>query len=308
MEDLEPPSLLVVGGGFIGWNVAKEGIRRGWRVDSIALKLPDNSYKVPGVNYIAADITIPESLVRITSEQYDYVINVGGYIEHARFITGGQSIIQSHFNGLLNLVERLDWSHLKRFIQIGSSDEYGNAPAPQNEMLRELPISPYSLGKVASTHFAQMMHRTEGLPFAVLRLFLVYGPGQKKTRFIPQIISGCIDDENFPTSAGDQIRDFCYVDDVVRAIYMVFGSDSSNGQILNVASGSPISIRNVIQMVCELTKKGRPQFGKIDYRNGENMSLYADINKIRKLVGWHPEVGLEAGISRTIEWMQNESV
>ena len=66
--------------------------------------------------------------------------------------------------------------NIKRFVQIGSSDEYGNIKAPQQEESREHPISPYSIGKLASTQFLQMLHRTEGFPAVILRPFLIYGP------------------------------------------------------------------------------------------------------------------------------------
>ena len=90
---------------------------------------------------------------------FDYVVNLGGYINHQLFKDGGRNLIDTHFITIQNLVEVLPRNKLKRFVQIGSSDEYGNAPAPQNEKMREQPISPYSLAKVASTHFLQMLHK-----------------------------------------------------------------------------------------------------------------------------------------------------
>ena len=78
-----------------------------------------------------------------------------------------------------------------------------------NQKLKEkTPISPYSLGKTASTHFLEMINKTEGFPLLYIRLFLVYGPGQNQDRFIPQIIKGCIKDENFDTSFGKAIERF----------------------------------------------------------------------------------------------------
>ena len=65
-----------------------------------------------------------------------------------------------------------------------------------------------------------MLHRTESFPATILRLFLTYGPGQNNLRFLPQIIKGCVNNQSFPTSAGEQLRDFCYVEDVVNAILL----------------------------------------------------------------------------------------
>jgi len=302
MEKIKSTHLLVSGGsGFIGHHVLKEGISRGWKVTSLDLNEPTPLCRVPGACYVVADLTKTESLAWLANEQYDYVVNLGGYIDHALFVNGGRHLILTHFDGLLNLIECLDRSCLKRFVQIGSSDEYGDSPAPQSEDMREQPISPYSLGKVAATHFLQMLHRTEGFPAVTLRLFLTYGPGQDQKRFLPQIIKGCLTDIEFPTSNGEQLRDFCYVDDTMRAIFMVLELDTANGQIFNVGSGSPVTIKEVIRRVCAITEKGRPQFGKVAYRLGENMALYAEIKKIKKLIGWKPVVNLDTGLARTVE-------
>ena len=145
------PKLLILGGtGFIGRKVANRAVQLGWR--TICLGLSGRS--VDGAICFAADISQPEDLLRtIRHEKFNYVINCGGYISHTSFGGGGREILRVHFDGLLNLVEMLDRSELRHFINIGSSDEYGGSLAPQKEDMRENPISPYSLGKTAATHF-----------------------------------------------------------------------------------------------------------------------------------------------------------
>lgn len=64
------------------------------------------------------------------------------------------------------------------------------------------------MGKVAATHFLQMLYRTENFPATILRLFLTYGPGQDGRRFLPQVITGCLEGRSFPASEGKQLRDF----------------------------------------------------------------------------------------------------
>ena len=195
----------------------------------------------------------------------------------------------------------LDWKRLKRFVQIGSSDEYGNLPAPQHEDLRESPISPYSLGKVASSQLLQMLHRTQDLPVVVLRLFLVYGIGQDNRRFLPQIIQGCLSNKPFPASAGKQLRDFCYIEDISRGILLSLTNDKVNGEIINLASGTPIAIKEVVERVKIAVGQGKPEFGKVPYRKGENMELYADKSKATDLLGWRPKVNLDEGIKITVD-------
>ena len=125
-----------------------------------------------------------------------------------------------------------------------------------------------------------MLYRTENFPSNIIRLFLTYCPGQKENRFLPQVIKGCINDKSFPTTDGNQIRDFCYIDDVIRAILLIFKSDITIGELINVGSGIPVSIKLIINMVCSEIGKGKPQFGKKIIRKEENSNLYDDINKI----------------------------
>ena len=216
-------------------------------------------------------------------------------------------MINSHFNGVQNILNAINWNVIRRFVQIGSSDEYGNSIAPQYENLRELPISPYSVAKASSTHLLEMLYRTENFPSVVLRFFLVYGPGQDNKRFIPQIINGCISDNSFPVSEGKQLRDFCYIDDVTGAILKVLNNDKVMGETINIASGQPVSIHDVIELIRTTIGKGAPDYGKIPYRRGENMALYANIGKAQEILGWSPKIGLKEGIVRTINSIWDKS-
>lgn len=300
--------LLVVGGsGFIGRYVVQRALSQDWQVTSLGLSVPEVAKNTSGARYIEANLTHAGTLKNLGDNRFDYVVNLGGYIDHELFGSGGRRAIGAHFDGLLNLLEFLDRSTIKRFIQIGSSDEYGNAPAPQHERLREYPISPYSFAKVAATHFLQMLNRTEKFPAVILRLFLIYGPGQDNRRFLPQIIQGCLENRQFPVSEGTQIRDFCYVEDVVEAIFCCFDCPSVDGQIANIGSGEPKQVREMIEMVVNLVGSGRPQFGKIPYRPAENMLLFADISNSKKILNWSPQWSLQDGVKKTIIWTQTKT-
>jgi nucleoside-diphosphate-sugar epimerase len=299
------PRLLVIGGnGFIGRHVVEHARIIGWDVTSLGLKQSVEN-PLEGVGYVSADIADKASLhSALPDNAFDYVVNCGGYIDHAPYFNGGKKAFEAHATGVYNLAECIDRSRLKRFINIGSSDEYGNAPAPQSETLREVPISPYSLGKTAATHFLQTLYRTEQFPAVTLRLFLTYGPGQDARRFLPQIIRGCLDDAAFPVSAGEQLRDFCYIDDTMRAIFLALTHDAALGEVINVGSGIPVTIRDVIQQVHQLIGKGTPHYGAVPYRPSENMALYADATKARQLLGWQPQVSLATGLRNTVEWIK----
>lgn len=304
MAEMTPRLLVVGGSGFIGHHVVRRGLALGWEVVSLGLNPPVAARIQSGARYVTADLARAESLAALGEKRFDYVVNLGGYVDHALFGNGGRRLIRAHFDGLLGLLEHLDRDAVRRFVQIGSSDEYGDGPAPQREDQRERPISPYSLAKVAATHFLQMQHRTEGFPAVTLRLFLTYGPGQDERRFLPQIIRGCLEDREFPTSAGAQLRDFCYVEDTVDAIFHCFACAEADGQVINIASGEPHTIRAMIERAVALIGAGRPQFGQVPYRPGENMALYADIAAARRLLGWEPRTSLATGLEATIDWMR----
>ena len=295
--------LLVIGGtGFIGHHLLKSVQKKGWQVTSVSLNPPTEERFVHGVRYLHFDIVDKTLVKKHLGEDFDYVVNLGGYINHQFFRDGGRDLIEMHFSALQNLLEVLSRRKLKRFVQIGSSDEYGNAPAPQHEDLREQPISPYSLAKAACTHFLQMLFRTENFPAVTIRLFLAYGPGQDSGRFLPQIIRGCLNAAAFPPSAGEQLRDFCYVDDTVRAILQAMTFPEVEGEDFNVASGEAVSIRTMIEKVCALTGSGNPQYGEVPYRPWENMALYANISKAKKMLQWEPVISLDKGLNKTIDY------
>jgi nucleoside-diphosphate-sugar epimerase len=298
--------LLVVGGaGFIGQHVVNKALEKGFNTTVLSKNNINTIGKLDGVTYLSADISHKASLLsRLESKVFDYVINLGGYVDHANYSNGGDIVYDVHFNGVRNLVDCIDKSKIKGFVQIGSSDEYGNNSAPQSETQRESPISPYSCAKVASTYFLQTLYKTEGFPAIILRPFLVYGPGQGKERFIPQIIKGCLNNQKFPTSKGEQLRDFCFIDDIIQAIFFALDNNKAHGEVINIASGKPVSIKKMIDTIVSMIGFGQPQFGQVAYRNGENMSLYGDIIKAKKLLDWNPNVGLEQGLAETIKWVK----
>jgi len=309
--DVYPPicgsKVLVVGGcGFIGQALVKRLITLGADVVSLNRQEKKDRESIKGVTEVVADLRDHTSLKKkLDGRSFDYVFNLGGYIDHSPYLNGGRMVIDTHYVGTLNLLDQVYSPSLKAFIQIGSSDEYGNVPAPQTEKVREAPIAPYSAAKVAATYLIQTLARTENFPGVVIRLFLVYGPGQDEGRFLPQIIKGCLRNESFKTSKGAQLRDFCYIEDAIDGMVNAALSPSAIGSVINIASGAAISIREIIDKVVDLTGGGKPLWGTHPYRKGENMELYADISLAKSLLQWKPETKLEEGLKKTVDYYRN---
>ncbi len=300
--------ILILGGsGFIGRHLAEFLINKGWNVTvtTFSKKKIFFDKKIKIVNLDLVDLKKVKKFIQ--NNFFEYIVNLAGYIDHSSFYKKKNFVLESHFYGVVNLLKYLDKNNFKKFIQIGSSDEYGNLPAPQKENMREMPISLYSFSKLALTNFLQMLHRTENFPVIILRIFLAYGPGQDNNRFIPNVINGCIKKKNFNTSRGNQFRDFCYIDDVIMAIYMSLISTKNNGEIFNVGSGKPTKLKSLINKIVVCLKSGTPMFGKIKYRKNENMFLYPDISKIKKKLKWKAEIDISKGLKKTIHYYKNNN-
>ena len=146
--------ILVIGGtGFIGFHVVKEAKKRGFDTYSISLNSPKKNRFIKGVKYIKVDVTKIEDLKRKITKSYNYVINAGGYGLHPDFGKKGDILIKSHFLGLLNIIKILKKKDLKKFVQIGSSAEYGKIKPPIKESSSGSPQTPYAIAKLSCTNF-----------------------------------------------------------------------------------------------------------------------------------------------------------
>ena len=306
MVQLRNSSILIVGGtGFIGINLTKKLLKLGAKVTCLSLKRKKIQLTHKNLKYVFCDYTKFEILKKKVNKPFQYIINLGGYIDHSKFFSKGRKgklVIDSHFTSTMNLLLSIKKEKLKRYLHIGTCDEYGANISPVKESFKEDPITSYALAKLASINLLIMLYKTENLPVTMLRLFLVYGPHQKNDRLVPQVINGCLKKKFFPVSKGNQLRDFCYVDDVVEAMILSLTNKKALGEVFNIGYGKPISVKFIISRISQIIKKGKPQFNKIPFRKNENLKLYPSIKKVRKILGWRPKTNLNQGLVKTINY------
>tara|TARA_E500000178_G_scaffold308406_1_gene322054 strand:+ start:2893 stop:3837 length:945 start_codon:yes stop_codon:yes gene_type:complete len=298
-----PRSALIIGGtGFIGINVCKRLVKKNLKVFSISTKLPEKKKKIKGVTYLICDISNKKQLRRTIKKykRFDYVLNLGGNVNHR----DSKNTLKSHFTGSKNLADVLIKKKIQRFIQIGSSVEYGNYKSPHKETysikLKSLK-SDYGRAKYKATKILMDYYLKFNFPVVILRAYQIYGPYQKLNRILPIIITSCLKKKKFPCSEGKQIRDFIYIDDFVNVIEKFLNNKTSfNGQIFNIGSAKPIKIKKIIKTVVKNTHGGQPIFGAIKLRKDESIRMYPSIEKVKKFTKWRPKINFNKGLKKTI--------
>ncbi len=294
--------IIVAGGsGFIGRNLIVDLLTNGYEVISISKNEAKVKNKMKGVHYIFHDLCNPINIQNFEIlKNINSIINCSGYINHQNFFNGGQAVFNDHFKSIISLTKLAIDLKIESFVHIGSSDEYGKNLSPIEENVREDPISPYALGKLNSTHFLQQCFKQNILNPVILRPFLVFGEKQNRDRFLPFLINNCIEDNKFNVTKGEQIRDYLYIKDFNKAVINSIGNKKAYGEVINIASGIPITIKEVIKQTVEIIGSGKPNFGGINYRIGESMELYANINKAKKLLNWEPKYEFKDSLKKVI--------
>ena len=176
---------------------------------------------------------------------------------------------------------------------------------PAMNMARTVGLDPgnvYAASKVAAWAFCRMHYRAHGTPVVIARPFNVYGPGQTGRALIPAAIQAALNDEDFPTTPGEQRRDFVHVDDIVDGFMAVATAPDIEGESLDLGTGQTTSVRELVELIYALCKgRGKPKIGALPYRPGVVWELGADAERTRRLTNWQARIGLEEGLEHTIE-------
>jgi len=296
-------SILICGGtGFLGYHLAKKLQKLNWKVFSISTNKPTKIRKIKSVKYFSCDVSQKKKLYSILNKiDVDIVINFSGYVDHSN----KQKTISSHYTGLKNLTNYYAKKNIFKFIQIGSSLEYGKNKSPHKENIKikkNQLNSPYSLSKYLSSEFLINAGFKHDLPYIILRPYLIYGPYQDINRIIPFIIDKCLEDKIFPTSIGHQKRDFLYINDFIKIIYKLIIDKKIKKKILNIGTGKPIKIRDIIKLINKKIGRGRPIYGAIKLRKDESKIYYPNVKSLKAIIKNFKFTSLNIGLNKTIKY------
>jgi nucleoside-diphosphate-sugar epimerase len=142
----------------------------------------------------------------------------------------------------------------------------------------------------------------------VLRPFNAFGPHQSAKAIIPELIIKCLKGKAIATTAGEQTREFNYVENIVDGLLLAARHAGKIEGAVNIAGGEEIRIRDLVTRIAELTaSQSELAIGALPYRPNEIWRMYADSSRAQSLLGWTPKVSFDAGLRRTIAWFQRHA-
>jgi nucleoside-diphosphate-sugar epimerase len=193
-----------------------------------------------------------------------------------------------------------------RIVQTGSCGEYGPSTGALTEDHVCRPTSPYTRTIHDAVEFSIDRARKSGRELVILRPFGPYGPGDRPERLIPFVISGLLSKQRVAVTAGEQRRDYSFIDDHVRALQLAASTPlRDTARVYNIGAGAAITVRAVVERIAAAVDGGalaRLDFGSVPYRPGDPADMVADISAARRDLGYEPAVALDDGLARTVAW------
>jgi dTDP-glucose 4,6-dehydratase len=260
----------------------------------------------------------------------DVIMHLAAESHVDRSIDGPAAFIETNIVGTYTLLEasRAYWNSLIeekksafRFHHISTDEVYGDLEGPEDLFTEETsyaPSSPYSASKASSDHLVRAWLRTYGFPTVVTNCSNNYGPFHFPEKLIPLMILNALDGKPLPVYGnGQQIRDWLYVEDHARALYLV-AKQGEIGETYNIGGHNEKANIDVVKTICELLEELVPTncysregvnpkgfeslITYVKDRPGHDVRYAIDASKIERELGWVPEESFETGIRKTIEW------
>lgn len=311
--------VLVTGGaGFIGSHVADLFVANGWDVTIVDdLSSGKRENLSPAAKLHEISVTSPEFARFVSSGAFDVVAHLAAQIDVRKSVADPVADARTNIVGTLNLMEALRQSGAGTRVVFTSTGGvlYGDFNTPPNyETYPKDPESPYAIAKLAIEYYLAYYSRVHGCEYAAVRFGNVYGPRQDPhgDAGVVAIFCGRILSNQPLTVFGDglQTRDYVYVGDVARAVFLAAikplpkpGRLDARG--FNIGTGKGTSVIEIARLLNETAGSAAP----IDFaprRPGEQQESFVNTDKAREVFGWVPEVTLAEGLAKTYQWFARQ--
>jgi nucleoside-diphosphate-sugar epimerase len=298
--------------GFVGSCIARELVSQKKRVCVIVRNKKLNwrlSDIASNLDIYECDLLSRSLKTLVSKIKPDFIFHLASYGALSSQNSFDQ-MIDIDIKGTVNLLHAIKKNRFKLCINTGSSSEYGINNKKMKESDRLAPINDYGIAKASATLFCQKEAVRNNLPIITYRLFSPYGYYEEKNRLVSSTILSVLHDEPITLSSPANVRDFIFIEDVVRAYLQILQTKIIPGDIFNIGSGEEHSIQDLVEEVVRIAKsKSQIRWGVIggQQRQIEPKKWEADISKTKKILGWRPKHNLHSGLKKTIEWFNKHS-
>jgi NAD dependent epimerase/dehydratase len=318
MMNWQNKRVLVTGaGGFIGSHLVEHLVGLGAQVRAVVRYNSRNDWGLlevlpPAVtsrlDIRAGDLVDPFWTLHVV-EGCDVIFHLAALIAIPYSYIAPQQFVAVNCTGTLNLLEAARRAGVERFVHTSTSETYGTAQyTPIDEKHPQRAQSPYAASKIAADKLVESYHLSFSVPAAIIRPFNTYGPRQSARAVIPTIISQGLDGNNIRLGLLTPRRDLTYVQDTVAGFVKIAEQPTAVGEVINVGSGTAVSIGEVADLVIRLLggdKRVVHDEARVRPPASEVMELLCDNRKAQELLGWQPNVSLEQGLSETIKYIRD---
>ena len=308
--------VLVTGGaGFIGSEVVSQLLTNGYFVTILDNFSSGKKQYLPKSNkklkVIKGDIRDKKSVKKAVTDQ-EVVIHLAAlpFIPDSFYYPG--DFFDVNTNGSVNML----WNSIKSrsvetFVHISTSEVYGSAQTvSMNENHPTTPHSTYAVSKLAGDRAAFTLHKENGFPVVIIRPFNSYGPRFTEPYIIPEIMSQILNNsKEIILGNVNTYRDFTYVQDTASAIIKSIIEKKANGEIINVGSGTEISILNLAKKILKIAKKKtKIKYDKSRERPYDVNRLNCNNKKAKRILKWSPKISMDEGLSQTFSWATKNTI
>jgi UDP-glucose 4-epimerase len=287
-------ALVTGASGFIGSRLCNRLLEAGVEVHAVSRSRQESGV----VRWTATDLGDNETTLALIREvKPDLIFHLASHVSGSRGLDVVLPTLNANLVSTVNLLLAAAEVGCGRIVLAGSLEE------PDSEDRQPVPVSPYAAAKFAAGAYGRMFHSIHGLPVVMLRIFMVYGPGQRdETKLVPYVITSLLRGASPDLSSGTRPVDWIYVDDVVEALIASTASEEALGETLDVGSGTLTPIRSVVEEIVRLVRPSvEPRFGVLPDRPNERIRV-AGTEQTKAVLGWAPRTPLNLGLAATVDW------
>lgn len=295
--------------GFIGKNLV-ESLKEKFEVYALILDEKEKNI-IPQIDYILWKTFFDRENELKTLDgkklgKIDTVIHLASYGVNPKD-NDIDKMIESNINLTKDLISNLERVSCKNIIFTGSGFEYGDKGKIKLKEDMELnPFSLYGATKVSAFLIGKKLCESLGINYINLRLFNIFGEYEGSNRLIPQIINNYLEGKELNFTAGNQVRDYLYIKDIIEVYEMILEKNIYNNETYNVCSSEEVTIKEFITKVANTIgiNKESLNFGIIPSRKEEALYIVGDNSKLKKDFDWNRKYSYEFGIKNMYDFFQ----